>query len=893
MIFTERTIMVVNDSATINKPLILYRGDKNIELKITITKSQFKFRSTGASNVIETSNASYAQLVINTPYDLPIFSEVTATENGTVIFVITEAMIDEIREVGAYEIQIRLLDDNKQSRASIPPVSNAIEIREPIAIEDGSAVDSNAVNVAKVNRALTTTSAPLEAFDSQGNYIKNIWGDGVLITDAALNKMEAGIDGVNKKVVTKTSQLTNDANYASETFVTNKIAEAQLGGGSAVVIRKKPYQSNSKIALDIPSKNNEYLNQYTHPSVVNFAEGWNNYKYWMAVTPYTNINQSLENPHIVASNDMIHWKEPNPDANPLDLPADTGDTYLSDVCLVYNSDLNRLECWYRGVAGTTETIYRKSTTDGMVWSERETLRTTTGSTAKQICPIIKYFDNKYNIWISENRNLAFYESTDGANWTLVRRYELPLWHFDVLLNNGKYKLFCGVGGNLNSLSLYSSDDNITFTLTNEKILETGQAGNFDDARIYKPSCIYENGQYYLFYGGWSNKSLTHAVNGDCKIGFTRTFDGDITNLVGLDYIDTTSKEKNYMKNLKIYEKAEVDDIETDNISSNTAKTVTQTLTNSRGINVDLSIDSNGENIYATKDNKEKKVVLFEHGVSTNRPATYTNYGFYYDYTLRKLLIYIGGTWYDMMGNVIAAHVAVTGVAFTTETVSLDINQSSTLEYTITPSNATNKNVSFTIAPEGIASITSTGRVTGTAEGTATVTITTEDGSHTDTCTISVSSTVVEPPAESPNLYNKEGVINARYSSFPTLLEGVFCELREGYVVTNSNGWSTNKCLGQFIDVEPDTWYTIKVKAKNDSLSKSHYLVMYKDDKTKINIYDANKTTSKANQSGETYSEVTYKLQTDSSTRRILATFGQAGSEKNPTTYETIYFGKEL
>ena len=893
MIFTERTITVVNDSATINKPLILYRGDKNVELKITIAESQFKFRNTDASNVIETTDASYAQLVINTPYNSPIFSDVAATKNGAVIFVITEAMIDEIREVGAYEIQIRLLDDNKQSRASIPPVSNAIEIREPIAIEDGSAVDSNAVNVAKVNRALTTTSAPLEAFDSQGNYIKNIWGDGVLITDAALNKMEAGIDGVNKKVVTKTSQLTNDANYASETFVTNKIAEAQLGGGSAVVIRKKPYQSNSKIALDIPSKNNEYLNQYTHPSVVNFAEGWNNYKYWMAVTPYTNINQSLENPHIVASNDMIHWKEPNPDANPLDLPADTGDTYLSDVCLVYNSDLNRLECWYRGVAGTTETIYRKSTTDGMVWSERETLRTTTGSTAKQICPIIKYFDNKYNIWISENRNLAFYESTDGANWTLVRRYELPLWHFDVLLNNGKYKLFCGVGGNLNSLSLYSSDDNITFTLTNEKILETGQAGNFDDARIYKPSCIYENGQYYLFYGGWSNKSLTHAVNGDCKIGFTRTFDGDITNLVGLDYIDTTSKEKNYMKNLKIYEKAEVDDIETDNISSNTAKTVTQTLTNSRGINVDLSIDSNGENIYATKDNKEKKVVLFEHGVSTNRPATYTNYGFYYDYTLRKLLIYIGGTWYDMMGNVIAAHVAVTGVAFTTETVSLDINQSSTLEYTITPSNATNKNVSFTIAPEGIASITSTGRVTGTAEGTATVTITTEDGSHTDTCTISVSSTVVEPPAESPNLYNKEGVINARYSSFPTLLEGVFCELREGYVVTNSNGWSTNKCLGQFIDVEPDTWYTIKVKAKNDSLSKSHYLVMYKDDKTKINIYDANKTTSKANQSGETYSEVTYKLQTDSSTRRILATFGQAGSEKNPTTYETIYFGKEL
>ena len=222
MIFTERTITVVNDSATINKPLILYRGDKNIELKITIAESQFKFRNTDASNVIETTDASYAQLVINTPYNSPIFSDVAATKNGAVIFVITEAMIDEIREVGAYEIQIRLLDDNKQSRASIPPVSNAIEIREPIAIEDGSPVDSNAVNTARVNRALTTTSAPLEVFDSQGNYIKNIWGDGDPITDAALNKMEAGIDGINKKIA-NVNNINDTTASATTTYSSNKI----------------------------------------------------------------------------------------------------------------------------------------------------------------------------------------------------------------------------------------------------------------------------------------------------------------------------------------------------------------------------------------------------------------------------------------------------------------------------------------------------------------------------------------------------------------------------------------------------------------------------------------------------------------------------------------------
>lgn len=304
MIFTERTVTVTNDNATINRPLILYRGDKNIELKITIAESQFKFRNTDASNVIDTTDASYAQLVINTPYGSPIFSDVAATKNGAVIFVITEGMIDEIRELGSYSIQIRLLDDNKQSRATIPPVSNAIEIKAPIAIEDGSAIDGNTVNTAMAGYAVTTYSTPLESFDSQGNYIKTTWGEGDVITDAKLNKIEAGIDGVNKKVAsvgtsgqgmtqeqisqlstayqhsqsahapsnaeanvqadwnitdttsdayiknkptnlvttdqlptvpTNVSAFTNDAGYTTETFVTNKIAEAQLGGGSGTV----------------------------------------------------------------------------------------------------------------------------------------------------------------------------------------------------------------------------------------------------------------------------------------------------------------------------------------------------------------------------------------------------------------------------------------------------------------------------------------------------------------------------------------------------------------------------------------------------------------------------------------------------------------------------------
>ena len=269
MIFTERTITVVNDSATINKPLILYRGDKNIELKITIVESQFKFRSTGASNVIETSNASYAQLVIDTPYDLPIFSEITATENGTVIFVISAAMIDEVREVGIYDIQIRLLDDSKQSRASIPPVRNAIEIREPMAIEDGSPIDSNAVNTARVNRALTTTSAPLEVFDSQGNYIKKTWGDGDPITDAALNKIEAGIDGVNKKIA-NANNINDTTASATTTYSSNKIET--IKGNISSQIKEIENNKAAKQELEVERERINALTTLTEGSTTGDAE---------------------------------------------------------------------------------------------------------------------------------------------------------------------------------------------------------------------------------------------------------------------------------------------------------------------------------------------------------------------------------------------------------------------------------------------------------------------------------------------------------------------------------------------------------------------------------------------------------------------------------------------
>ena len=109
MIFTDRTIIVQKGTSSINDTIVLYRGDKDVEIRFTLNEgSPFRFGSGASPNIIEKTEASYGHLVINTPNDLPsIFSAVATTNEGTIVFTITAELIDEITEVGNYTFNIR------------------------------------------------------------------------------------------------------------------------------------------------------------------------------------------------------------------------------------------------------------------------------------------------------------------------------------------------------------------------------------------------------------------------------------------------------------------------------------------------------------------------------------------------------------------------------------------------------------------------------------------------------------------------------------------------------------------------------------------------------------------------------------------------------------------
>ena len=88
-------------------------------------------------------------------------------------------------------------------------------------------------------------------------------------------------------------------------------------------------------------------------------------------------------------------------------------------------------------------------------------------------------------------------------------------------------------------------------------------------------------------------------------------------------------------------------------------------------------------------------------------------------------------------EVMVTPIEVSGVSLNTSSVSIVNGSTSTLTATVSPSNAENKNVTWTSSNTSVATVSSTGVVTAKSVGTATITVTTEDGNKKATTNITV------------------------------------------------------------------------------------------------------------------------------------------------------------
>ena len=256
--------------------------------------------------------------------------------------------------------------------------------------------------------------------------------------------------------------------------------------------------------------------QVTHPKVISFDKKWNGYKYWIAYTPYPKGDQAKENPHVLSSNDLINWKEKKGYKNPLDIPEDKDSRYVynSDTHLVYNNDLDRLECYWRYVNDKEDLviIYRRTTRDGIHWTEKEEVLKSTRSKKDYLSPTIIYVNHIYRYWyVDKDRKVKYMEyDTINKEWSksviIDIKYANPnleSWHLDLIKTDKGYEIvIVAFDGwkKRSKMSLYYtySEDNINYTEAIPILSSPNNGG------IYRSSILFLNNTYYIFYSEITN-----------------------------------------------------------------------------------------------------------------------------------------------------------------------------------------------------------------------------------------------------------------------------------------------------------------------------------------------------------------------------------------------------
>ena len=277
MIYIDRKIKIKKNQAKIEEPIVLYKGDANIELKFAIENNPFKHKNG--------TDATLGQLVIKRPNAKPIFSEPVKMSESKVIFIVTGDMIDGLDadgnpadEEGAYDFQIQLLNSDMTSRGSLPPVTGGIIIKEPLC--EGAAINITYVNkrnayVMPANDNVSTFALrELDSlFDESGNYNRTIWSGGDIITDDKLNKVEEALYQINYNIPTDSvnGEFVNNAIVTNNEYIEGYVDNTYTKKSDMYLYTTEEHMVeyindlqyvNQDRALDMISNNNNYIISY-------------------------------------------------------------------------------------------------------------------------------------------------------------------------------------------------------------------------------------------------------------------------------------------------------------------------------------------------------------------------------------------------------------------------------------------------------------------------------------------------------------------------------------------------------------------------------------------------------------------------------------------------------
>lgn len=191
----KKCIMTINkNNATLDEDIYLFRLDKNIELHFSIVNNRYKFDKSDLNNIIAQTNAAYFQIRLYRSDEIKYTFAIQPTQDGVAVLTITDDLINDPIELGEYDFQISLLDADKTSMISMPIVKQQLHVCEPL-------VDNQAIMGRAVLGLSSLASGEIKnAFDSEGNYIREIHNDGDILSAQLINKFEEALDNNTKAI---------------------------------------------------------------------------------------------------------------------------------------------------------------------------------------------------------------------------------------------------------------------------------------------------------------------------------------------------------------------------------------------------------------------------------------------------------------------------------------------------------------------------------------------------------------------------------------------------------------------------------------------------------------------------------------------------------------------
>lgn len=281
----------------------------------------------------------------------------------------------------------------------------------------------------------------------------------------------------------------------------------------------KIYSAKYSEPIRLELKEFSGYSQPYHPSVVYIPGGFNGYKYWMSSSPIPTAGQPyperFEVPVVHKSNDGINWTVVE-SANPLDdLTAEeiTNTDYMSDPHNVYRPDTQTLEVWYRltrRATGEPTTVFRRTTTDGVNWTARETMvpETVISSGYMVQSPSIIWDNTRkvYRLWYYNAINASYYnEIPEGGVYVPSNQVRVNLdvnllyHHIDVNFFNGEYHFIGYHAGTPQNITHYTSTDGINF-VKKKVLIETGTGHFLYSGMLYRSvSLLNEQGKVMLYF----------------------------------------------------------------------------------------------------------------------------------------------------------------------------------------------------------------------------------------------------------------------------------------------------------------------------------------------------------------------------------------------------------